>query len=508
MEHTKYFLTLAIAATFCLAMVALAGPAGAQTWIELTPAGTLPPASPPKQVQYDAANNSLIAFLPGNPANGGPAAEVWVLTNANGLGGTPTWIKLPPTGLPPADTGGESVVYDESSNRLIVYGGCFSSCGFAQSQVFVLSDANGLGGTPAWSQSSVTNPVSRVGHTAVFDSPNNMMIAFGGHLAFFGTDHNDTRFLNNANGTLSPSTWTGLFPMGTPPGIRSAHTAVYDRSNNRMIIFGGDNLIRTCCPYNIAQYNDVWVLANANGIGGTPTWMQLLPSGPLPNPRGSTGAGHGHSAVYDEVNNRMLVFGGVEWSNPAQDGVLLGDLWELSHANGLGGTPVWTQLSQSGAVPGPRFTHGAAFDSASQRMIAFGGRAGTGALQSNRVWVLILTQTVSIDIKPGILPNTIRLSKKGVTPVAILTTATFDAATVDPGLVCFGDAEDPTQRDCTEAHATGHIKDADGDGDLDLVLHYETLQTGIDLGDTHACLTGETFGGQKIEGCDSVITLP
>src|SRR3989304_7267682 len=90
MEHTKYFLPLAIAATFCLAMVAPAGPAGAQTWIEPTPAGTLPPASPPKQVQYDAANNSLIAFLPGNPANGGPAAEVWVLTNANGLGGTPT----------------------------------------------------------------------------------------------------------------------------------------------------------------------------------------------------------------------------------------------------------------------------------------------------------------------------------------------------------------------------------------------------------------------------------
>ncbi|MDP2948419.1 MAG: hypothetical protein Q8P22_02635 [Chloroflexota bacterium] len=115
---------------------------------------------------------------------------------------------------------------------------------------------------------------------------------------------------------------------------------------------------------------------------------------------------------------------------------------------------------------------------------------------------------VDVDIKPGSDPNSIKLSNKGVIPVAILTTASFDATTVDPSTVCFGDAEDATQRDCTEAHAMGHIADADGDGDLDLVLHYETGATGIDPGDTEACLTGETFGGDAIQGCDAVRTLP
>jgi hypothetical protein len=112
--------------------------------------------------------------------------------------------------------------------------------------------------------------------------------------------------------------------------------------------------------------------------------------------------------------------------------------------------------------------------------------------------------TVAIDVKPGGVPNPVNTRSKGVIPVAILTSPDFDATTVDPATVCFGDAEAPAQRDCTEAHGRSHIEDADGDGDLDMVLHFETQQTGIDPGDTTACLTGTTTGGQAIEGCDSI----
>ena len=57
------------------------------------------------------------------------------------------------------------------------------------------------------------------------------------------------------------------------------------------------------------------------------------------------------------------------------------------------------------------------------------------------------------------------------------------------------------------AHAQGHAENVDGDGDLDMVLHFKTQETGIACGDTEATLTGETFDGQAIEGTDAIKTV-
>ncbi len=113
---------------------------------------------------------------------------------------------------------------------------------------------------------------------------------------------------------------------------------------------------------------------------------------------------------------------------------------------------------------------------------------------------------VLVDIKPGSVRNPINLHSDGLIPVAILSTSTFDARTLVATSVCFGDAEDAGQRDCSEAHGKGHITDVNGDGRLDLLLHFEVRETGIDRGDTTACLTGTTRGGVDVEGCDSINT--
>lgn len=143
------------------------------------------------------------------------------------------------------------------------------------------------------------------------------------------------------------------------------------------------------------------------------------------------------------------------------------------------------------------------FDPFTSGLGATAGHFQLGALVTSD-----LVTPLEIDIKPGSFPNPIKLTSRGVIPVAILSTEAFDATTVDPASVCFGDAEDASERDCSEAHGRGHIQDVDGDADLDLVLHFERRETGIGSGDTEACLTGEISSSQLIEGCDSVRTIP
>jgi hypothetical protein len=108
---------------------------------------------------------------------------------------------------------------------------------------------------------------------------------------------------------------------------------------------------------------------------------------------------------------------------------------------------------------------------------------------------------VSIDIKPGSDPAPINPKSNGKIPVAILTTATFDATTVDPGTVHFG-------AEGTEAPPVHSVLiDVNSDGSLDLLLNFNTQDTDLQCQDTSASLTGETVSGQVIEGSDAITTV-
>jgi hypothetical protein len=110
---------------------------------------------------------------------------------------------------------------------------------------------------------------------------------------------------------------------------------------------------------------------------------------------------------------------------------------------------------------------------------------------------------LEIDIKPGNDLNPINPMNRGVTPVAILGSETFDVADVDVTTLAFG------PNGAGLAHQNGpHVKDGNNDGLDDLLAHFLTADSGIAFGDEEACVTGELLDGTPFEGCDTIATEP
>jgi hypothetical protein len=280
-----------------------------------------PAARTVSRAVYDSVNNRLI--ISGGFTDRRTAVnDVWVLTNANGQGGTPAWTQLAPSGPPPPPRGGHTAVYDAANNTMTIFGGFDEVLEF--NDVWVLSHANGLGGTPTWAKllPAGTPPKYTIDGTAVYDSNNAIITVFGGANFDQTASTNEVWTLTHANGLGGSPQWTTIVAPGATgsPSPRWGHNATYDIANNRMTIFGG---VPTFGPFRYIELNDVWVLANANGLGGTPAWTRLKPKGPPPAPRISA------VGAYDAVNNRMIIFSGYSvdggfWSS-----------WVLTHANGL-----------------------------------------------------------------------------------------------------------------------------------------------------------------------------
>ncbi|MBI4200436.1 MAG: hypothetical protein HY535_08205 [Chloroflexi bacterium] len=159
-------------------------------------------------------------------------------------------------------------------------------------------------------------------------------------------------------------------------------------------------------------------------------------------------------------------------------------------------TDTWASLS-----PMPTARYYAAGGVINGKLYVAGGYYETHNLATLEAFTPEVTEiTVTIDIKPGSFPNSINPRSKGRIPVAILTTDPFDATTVDPTTVLFG----PTGTEAAPVQSA--LEDVDGDGDTDMILHFNTQDTGIVCGVTSASLTGETFAGQAIRGSDSINT--
>jgi len=113
---------------------------------------------------------------------------------------------------------------------------------------------------------------------------------------------------------------------------------------------------------------------------------------------------------------------------------------------------------------------------------------------------------VSIDIKPGSLPNSVNLASAGSVPVAILSSSTFDATTIVPESVSLAGARVKLVGKSNRALCAA--EDVNNDGRLDLVCQVVTAQFLIEVGDSVAVLEADTTSGQHVRGQDSINIVP
>jgi len=325
---------------------------GAPTWSVISPTTTPAPVRSGFATAYDPSRHRVVLF--GGWEAGGFLNDVWELD----LDGAPAWSSIAVSNAPEgrSDMCG---IYDPVRDRMIIQGGV-GQIPFVGTKPFSETWEVSFAGTPTWSliPDPELTPRPRDAHAAILDETRQRMIVFAGQ----GWERleNDLHVLP----LTGPAEWSVLEPTGPKPPGRAEPATILDPVRDRIIVFGGRG------GSNAFLFNDTWSFP----LSGPPVWTELTPAGSPPSKRSA------HSAIYDPVRDRMIVFAGYDDTETH-----LNDTWALDLAGG--GT--WQPLTPSGTPPPPLVAHCAIYDPVRDRMIVLTGFDHfTGRL--NTVWALDL----------------------------------------------------------------------------------------------------------------------
>lgn len=237
-----------------------------------------------------------------------------------------------------------------------------------------------------WSRltdTSVEFPPDRITPGATYDPVNDRLILFGGFdpVGFIGSngagEFNDTWAFNLIGNTSG--FWENLTPIvGTVPvGSADPDTAsltnpslIFDPIQNRFVIFGGFTDTDPLFGVGELASDETYCLTLSPA---TSIW-EFFPLGSVTRPQGS----NGNSGVFDSQNQRMIIHGGFRGfgSDP------LDETWVLDLSQPLG---IWTFATTGPGVE----NHMMAYDEVFNRVILFGGSSVTEG-NSDDTWLFTL----------------------------------------------------------------------------------------------------------------------
>lgn len=196
-----------------------------------------------------------------------------------------------------------------------------------------------LGLDREWTVLSKGQPIGADYMGMAFDDTNRKAVLFGGHLSNI-QGYNQTWVYD-----VDKDEWNQTDPDACPVG-RQMHDMVFDQDHGLAVMFGGHA--------NNSDVNDTWTYNVSSNV-----WTNQSPAVSPP-------AREGHRMVYDDVRDKVIMFGGTS------NGTFLNDTWSYDLAANN-----WTNLT-CGTAPSWRAFYSMSFDSVAKKAVLFGGGFSQG----------------------------------------------------------------------------------------------------------------------------------
>ena len=222
-----------------------------------------------------------------------------------------------------------AAAYDAARERIVLFGGSLDS------GIEPLADTWEWDGAQWTARQTQNAPAARLRHAMAFDRRRQRSVLFGGMTGNLVTLADTWEW--------DGSTWIERAVSNAPPAREQAALA-YDEVRQKVVLFGGS------LTQQGPTLNDTWEWDGES-------WTQVLPAQAPP-------ARRGHSLAYDRDRARIVLFGGDDGGNSA-DQTQLGDAWEWDGAH-------WIERSVSEYLPSDNVGN-TAYDARRGRLVMFGG---------------------------------------------------------------------------------------------------------------------------------------